>query len=500
MAASTYLTVALGLVVSALIARGLGPADFGQYAYVIWLSGFLVVVANNGLGISGIRFISECLGKNDSAQAANIHGWLQRWQWLSIAVVAGVFVLVLPFLKPAGWHGTVTVLACVVIVSFASKAAYLFQVSIAKGHGHFNIEAWSTMLMSVIYTAGIAAMALTRAPLAYFLIFFAVVSAAHIVVIRFMLRHDGIRAAYGPCEPLIMERLKPHLLWTVVQVAIATLGNKTFETYLLNTQVGAAEVGYFALASNLTRGAVELVSSSLTTMLMPALAHAYGAGGIRQVNVLLGDAVRYCLFLGLVVAGVGVLWSDLGVYVMYGAQYGAVVDVLRIMVLIGGCTLADSAFGALLSITDNQRQRAAASLIFVVSSAVSAFLLVPQYGLTGAMLSNAISRIIVFIVLASAALQMPGIALPWRKLTKLALAALGAAAIAAAIVMADAHALSQFLAGTVYLLIFVWLTLRLNAWEAKDAELLINVIDRKPALLNRLRPWAIRWRDKAQSN
>jgi len=219
-----------------------------------------------------------------------------------------------------------------------------------------------------------------------------------------------------------------------------------------------------------------------------------------QVNTLLGDSVRYCLFLGLVVAGVGVLWSDLGVHIMYGGQYAAVVDVLRVMVLVGGCTLADSAFGALLSTTDNQRQRAAASLIFVVSSALSAFLLVPRYGLMGAVLSNAVSRIIVFIVLASAALRMPGISLPWRKLTRLAAAAIGATVVALAIVAPAPHALTQFAAGGAYLIVFVWLTLRWNAWEAKDAELLISVIDRKPALLGALRPWALRWRDGALSD
>ena len=35
MALSTYVTVALGLVVSALLARQLGPTEYGRYAYVL---------------------------------------------------------------------------------------------------------------------------------------------------------------------------------------------------------------------------------------------------------------------------------------------------------------------------------------------------------------------------------------------------------------------------------------------------------------------------------
>ena len=45
MTGSTYISYGLGIIVSALIARDLGPADFGRYAYVVWMSGVLVVIA-----------------------------------------------------------------------------------------------------------------------------------------------------------------------------------------------------------------------------------------------------------------------------------------------------------------------------------------------------------------------------------------------------------------------------------------------------------------------
>jgi hypothetical protein len=66
---STYASYAFGLITSALIARGLGPDDFGSYAYVIWLTGLLIMLGNNGLAISGIRFVSESHGESGSWMA-----------------------------------------------------------------------------------------------------------------------------------------------------------------------------------------------------------------------------------------------------------------------------------------------------------------------------------------------------------------------------------------------------------------------------------------------
>src|SRR5690606_31590858 len=39
---STYVTYAVGLLVSIIVARSLGPEDFGRYSYVVWVAGILL--------------------------------------------------------------------------------------------------------------------------------------------------------------------------------------------------------------------------------------------------------------------------------------------------------------------------------------------------------------------------------------------------------------------------------------------------------------------------
>lgn len=493
MATSTYVTVALGLVVSALIARGLGPEDFGRYAYLLWLSGLLVMLGNNGLGITAIRFVSECLGRGQPEQAANVHGWLRRRQWFSVAAVLACLLVALPWLKPAGWDGRMDILIAVLIVSVLAKAVYMFDVSVAKGHRAFWVEAWSTMIMSALYTAGVAILVALKANLDGYLLFFACICVGHVAVTLPMLRRGGIAAGNSHCDEALITRLKPHLAWTVVQMVVATLSNKTMETFLLNALIGPAEIGYFTIAGNLARGGVELVSSSLTTVLMPAMAHAYGAGGIKQVNVIVSDAVRYCLFLGLILAGLGLAWSSMGVMLMYGPKYEAVVNVLRIMVVIGGLTLMDSAFGALLSTTENQRVRAQVALLSVVISALAAIALVPTYGLMGAVMSYALSRVLVFAYTARAITKLLDIKLPMTELRRLALSAATAAVVPGLLAWWLPTVPMQTFCGALYVVLLVAATVKLDAWQHKDVSLLLTVVRKKPSLTGWLTPAIERW-------
>lgn len=493
MATSTYVTVALGLVVSSLIARGLGPEDYGRYAYLLWLSGLLVMLGNNGLGITAIRFVSECLGRGQTDEAANVHGWLRRRQWISVAAVLASMLFALPWLKPSGWDGRMDILIAVLVVSVLAKSIYMFDVSVAKGHRAFWVEAWSTMIMSLLYATGVAILVVIKAGLNEYLLFFACICVGHVIVTLPMLRRGEIAAGNGPCDEALIGRIKPHLAWTVVQMVVATLSNKTMETFLLNSLIGPAEIGYFTIAGNLARGGVELVSSSLTTVLMPAMAHAYGAGGIRQVNVIVSDALRYCLFLGLILAGLGLAWSSIGVMLMYGPKYEAVIDVLRIMVVVGGLTLMESAFGALLSTTENQHVRAQVALLSVVISTLTAIALVPAFGLMGAVMSYALSRVLVFAYVARAVTKRLDITLPLTALRRLALSGAAAAALPGLLAWWIPTVPMQTFCGVLYVALLVAASVRFDAWQHKDVSLLLTVARKKPSLTGRLIPPLERW-------
>lgn len=494
MTGSTYAVYALGLVVSALIARDLGPDSFGHYAYLVWLSGMLGIIANNGLTTCGIRFVSESLGRQDRDAAARVQGWLWRRQLLCLFAVAALYAASLPFIERSGWQQEQLLLfTALAILSMSGKSLFIFYISMAKGHGRFDIEAGITVALGLLNALAVVVLAWRGASLLAYLLVFTVTSLVFGLLGFIAAHRAGVRGASDAPAPELLARLRPHLYWTIALVIAAALGNKSVETYLLNLFTGAAAVGYFAIAAALTRGGVDLLSSGLSSVLMPMMAHAYGAQGLPQVNLVLGNAVRIFLFFGLLLAGSAALAADLAVQILYGSAYAPVAEVFRWMVIVGGLSLSEGAFGALLSTTDHQRLRALIAASSILLTIGLALWWIPLYGLMGALAAHAASRALLMLVLVSGSRIALGLRLPWRELSRLALAALVATAPALAIALYTDDPWLRFGAGVLYALLFLALTLLLRAWRSEDADTLHEALARIPRLQTRLGPPLQRW-------
>jgi O-antigen/teichoic acid export membrane protein len=484
MTGSTYVTYATGLLTSVFIARSIGPADFGRYSYLVWLTGILMVVATNGLTTSGIRFVSESLGRGSREDASKVHGWLRRRQYVCLALVVVAYLLTAPFFRPAGWNATdLYFLAVLVLAGAIAKALFLFGISIAKGYGRFDIEAVSSVVVSVLNVAAVLVLAAMHAPLVAYLLLFVTSNVLYAAVAAFMMRRGGIVAAHGALEGGLLRRIRQHLGWTIVLTVSGQFSNKSVETYLLNALIGPAEVGFFTIAAALTRGGIDLLCSGLTTVLMPSMAHAFGAGGHRRVNTILSESVRYFQFLGFMLAGIGIFWADVAVRIMYGPKYEAVISLLRIMVAVGGLTLAEAAFGALLSTTDNQRLRASLSIISIFASTVAALIMIPKFGLMGAVYGHAISRLATFAYTVSRIMRAMQVEMPWRELGRLFLAALLAAVVPALMVLfAAGNIWIHLAAGALFAASYVGATLLLRAWTREDSAHAAALLERFPRL------------------
>lgn len=493
MTGSTYLAYAAGLVTSTLIARDLGPADYGRYAYLVWLSGVLVLLMNNGLTTSAIRFISECLGRKDLATAQKLHRWFRSRQLFSTAGFALVFIAALPFVKPAGWEGDLVFFAALALLASMTKAWYLFSISAAKGHGMFGVEAASISTLSLVNLAAVILMFFVGSGLNIYLMLFVAISIAHPLMAQVQLRRANIHASRGPVDESLLLRVRPHLYWTMVSTFVWAFSNKSIETFLLNTLVSAEAVGFFTIAATLTRGGVELLSTGLTTVLMPSMANAFGAGGLARVARITSDSARLFHFLGLMLAGVGLFWAEPVVTAMYGAKFAPAATLLQIMVVVRGLTLSHAAVGALFSVTDNQRVRAAEALVSVVLSAVMALWLVPIHGLQGAIWAHAISTVLVFCFVLGSMKVMLKVDLPYGDLMRTSLAGSAALLVCASLSWLAGHALwAQFLAGVIYVPAYVTATLLLRAWTQADLLLLDKLASRVPALRTlplRLQRW-----------
>ncbi len=483
--ASTYANYAIGLILSTVIARSLGPTEFGRYSYLVWLSGLLVAFAVNGLPTTGIRFVSEYLGRDQRSGAAAVHGWLARLQIWSLAAVVLLFLPLMPWLEPAGWEQQLWLVAAIALTSAAAKSDYLFNSSIAKGYGEFGVEPKTVTAMNLLSLLGVVALALSGQSLLWYLLLFVGVSIGHSILARIMVARAGIHSTHVAIEPIAQQRIRAHLAWTIGLTLVAALSNKSIETFLLNRWIGAEAVGFFLIAAALTRSGIDLLSSGLNFVLMPMMGHAFGAGGMERVAPIVANSVRYFLSMGLLLAGVGMLWASPVVTLMYGAEYTQAIILLQGMTLVGGLTLFDGGLGAALTTTDNQKQRALAMAAYVVVTAIAAFILIPLHGLLGALAAHMISRIVVCLIVLLLVTRSLKLQLPGGQILRLFLAAGVGTLAAAAVLMVDRGNVGQFIAGIAFAAVYAPATVLMRAWNEQDLVVARTIAARVP-LLRRL--------------
>lgn len=488
---ATYLTYAIGLLGNALVGRGLTPENFGRYSYVVWLCGWLVLVINNGLTTSGIRFVAESIGGGSLANARRTHWYLQRLSRYSELVILAGFTTVVWFIRPVEWRQSLPLFIGVVVISALAKSRYLFDISIAKGYRHFKVEAYSTVTVGLLALLGWGALYLVRAPLTAYLLVFAVSSIGYLLSASIQLRNAGVSAAPGALPPEVLSRLRRHLQWTVLLAGVGVFANKSVEVFFLNLASGPADVGFFTIGAALTRGGIDLLTSGLMTVLMPVMSNAYGNGGEEQVNRIFVDSLRVFCFAGLLAAGVGYHLAAPTVELLYGHAYLRAIPAFQVMVLISGFTLGDSAFGALLSTTDRQRSRALLVALQVGITILLAAVLIPTYGFFGALCAHAASRLISFAACFCWVKYLCNAKLPGRQWLRLAVAAAAAAALSAVPKLLVHGLVGDVLAALVYGLLLVPFSVLVRYWTQNDFAVLARSLRRYAPRANRLHRWII---------
>ena len=121
----------IGLFVSIVIARTLGPADFGIFSYAIWLCGTMFFFANNGVPVTTIRFTAEARGRGDLTTARAIGASLGRVQLMCLAIVLVGFVSIALIVEPDHWGAAAPTFLALIVVSAMAKSRYAFLVGVA---------------------------------------------------------------------------------------------------------------------------------------------------------------------------------------------------------------------------------------------------------------------------------------------------------------------------------------------------------------------------------
>ncbi len=481
-----YIEAAVGLLAGVLIARTLGPTDFGHYAFAIWLCGALIMAGNNGLPATSIKYIAEARGAGRAELTAALVSRFTRLQLASSGLVLSVFAVVMAISPVSDWRDALPLMLGIAIVAAWSRAGFWMWGSIGKGHELFAPENLTLSINAILNMALVIALAWKGATIAEFFALYAGLGVVSNLVLRFMLGRRGIRAVPGPVPVDMERRLRRHLILTGIMMLLIVGTNRGVEMSLLKVYASAEEVGYFAIAGSLTKGAVELLAGGMSAVLLSTMSRRFGEGGQAALGGMLTESTRVYWLVGLAIAGLGLTVSAGLVNLLYGYRYDDAVPALMWNLVIAGLMVVNGAASAVLTASDRQADRIRIVLLALAINLIAGIVLIPRYGLAGAIASLALTQLSETAIAWSYVFRRVRFRLPVGPMARQALAAVIATALAHLATEA-LHRKLDFIGGAaVFLLTYLALCVVLRTLRASEFEVIAHVVGRLGRLGARL--------------
>ncbi|MDF3981599.1 oligosaccharide flippase family protein [Luteibacter sp. PPL201] len=472
---STYVEYALGLLMSVWIARALGPTDFGRYAFTVWLCGWLIVCSNHALTTSSTKFIAEADGMGDPALASHLAARFSRLQAWSSCGVLGLFVAGAAIVRPAEWGDDGLAVAALVAIAVVAKANYAMLVAIGKGQERFEPEAVATVVGGFASLLWVLVASMCHLGLLAFVALFAVACLTLNLVNRMVYRRCCLPFEPGAVPAAMAARVTRHLRLTAALVVMGSFRVGTIEVFLLTTFAGPVAVGYFAIAGTLTRGAVQLFSVGLTSTLLPYMAKTFGESGTARAARFLSEATRFYWAMGIAIAGLGVVTTPQIVRLMYGERYLAAIPAIEATLVLGGLLLIGNGIAAFQTVVDRQDDRVRIAVVSLLANALLGVALVPTFGLPGAVLTYAGTRVVEMVLAVHYLRKATRGGLPLASMTRLLGVGLTATA-AAWIATGVTPSRWGFVAGAlVFMLVYVPGSGLVRYWTADDLRLMDGI-------------------------
>lgn len=485
---ASYVESAVGLLAGIVIARTLGPAEYGQYAYAVWLCGVLIMVTNSALTTSSIKFLAELRGSQNLDLAHVLVYKFLRWQ-----SVAGLLVLVgfavFSSLQPVkAWQANFLPMLIISMVAVWARAGFWLQGALGKGFELFGPENITLALIALLNLVLTCSLAWMGAGVVEFFASYAALGLASNMLVRFMLRKTSVKAQAGELPRPLFLRVRKHLVLTGILITLSVLTARAVEMTLLKQFSGPVAVAYFAIAGALSKGAVDLLAGGLSAVLLPSMARQYGEGGARSLAKMLVESTRLYWFMGLAIAGLGLTVADGAIRVLYGTRYIEAIPALSWQLVVSGLVVMNGAALAALTADDRQFDRIViVGCTFAFNVAVG-YALIPHYGLSGAVGSSVLTQFFGTVLIWGYTLRRTGVKLLLGPMSRLLLAAVLAAALSWSFTRSLNWAWAFVPGGAVFMLAYLTLSVCLRTWRGSDYEVFASLASRAGAPGRKLAP------------
>ncbi len=378
----------LGVLISMLTARYLGPSNFGLVNYAASLVTFISPIMYLGLNSTLVQEIVK--HPNDEGKVLGTS--------ILMTMTSSFFCIlgIVSFSAIANKGEKATLWVCflyslILIFQSIDMIRYWFQAKLMSKYSSI------VSLIAYIVVSGYRVFLLASGKSVYW---FAVASALDIMIIAFSLiviykRKGGQKLCVS--LTLAKEMLNKSKYYIISGLMLVVFENT--DRIMLKLLANEAEVGYYSAAftcatmSGLIFGAIldsmrpELYKSKEKSI------NAFEKGMILLYSVVIYSTIAYSVAM--------VIFAPLAINILYGAQYASAIPVLRIVVWYGTSAYLSGARDIWILAENKQKHLLLINAFGVLVNIVLNWLLIPKFAANGAAIATVISQIAINIIFVS---------------------------------------------------------------------------------------------------
>lgn len=399
-------TLALGMVFTALLSRHIGPEGYGQYTFAQSTVAILMIFVNLGFDTLAVRNVAQ---KREQASK-----YFTNIVFVKTLLAVTVFSFVLIATPLRNYFGEITILVLLVGVTAALES--LIQ---AAGAIFFAFEKMeyhvSTQVVRALVALGLGAGAIF---LGYNLTkIVAVLISANILraILSFTLLSRKIVSPkleidIGFCKKIVAASV-PFALLIVVNVASSNV-NVIMLGILKNDTV----VGWYGSALRV-HTMLLIVPNMFLNSIYPVFSRFYTSSK-ESLALSYRKSYEWGLILGLPMAAGIFLVADHAISLVFGAGFENASDVLRLLSFVIAVSFCNNVNGATLNAMGRERFFAALSTVAVLVAVVLNWLLIPRFSYLGVAITQVIGTGLGFVIYSLLCHRWLKLALPWKTALK----------------------------------------------------------------------------------
>lgn len=383
-------TLAFSFVIALLLSRLLGPEDFGAYAFAISWGLLLAVPASLGLSPLVVREVAMYRVRKDWGR---MRGLLRRANQAALGASFAICVTAAATFAVLGWpdaplfEPTLVGLAMVPLI-----ALFLLRQAAMQG---FGVVVLARVPETLVAPLGVVALvvvletALSDGLSASWAVGAQVLAAAFAALVGAYLLRRTLPDQLRDAEPLDETRIWlmgafPILLASGIQAINGQAG-----TILTGSIAGPEEAGVYSVAVRIAALLPFLLLAAVPS-LMPTIAELYERGESEALERLLTRAARL-VFLGSLPLALGAIVFAEPVLELFGLDFAAGVDALRILCLGQLVNVATGFAGTILLMVGEAGQATWAAAAGTIVNLCLSAALIPSLGADGAAVGMAAS-------------------------------------------------------------------------------------------------------------